>query len=113
MHKAWLTRLNTLVLALLMAGGGSGLPVVDAVFHHLQAAPVGSRISDGEAPAAHGERCALGVPLPAMAVAGSVAAGPPALAVSFSAADCHRLDAPRLAAVPGITRPRAPPTDIG
>src|SRR5688572_9034571 len=83
MRKTWLTRANTLILALLLAGGGARLPVADAIFHHLNgSSSSGDRVSDG-ATAAHAGRCTLGVPMPAMATAGAVAFVPSRTSVSF------------------------------
>jgi hypothetical protein len=114
MRKLWLTRLNTLILALLLAGGGSGLPVADALFHYLHGlAPEANRIGSGETPASHGERCTLGVPLPAMATAAAVAAAPRSTAASLAAMPVRGAESPRSSALPGATRPRAPPALIG
>lgn len=114
MRKTWLTRVNTIILALLLAGGGAGLPVADAVFHHLNGSSTnGDRIADGEAPAGHGERCTLGVPLPTMAMAGAVAVLPSRLSVSFLPIAIRGQEPPRSASVPGATRPRAPPAING
>jgi hypothetical protein len=114
MRNAWLTRLNTLVLALLLAGGGSGLPVADALFHYLHGlSPDGNRIGNGETPASHGERCTLGVPLPAMATAADVAAAPRSTAVSLAAVRVGGAGSPPPSGLPGATRPRAPPAIIG
>ncbi len=114
MRKTWLARVNTLILALLVAGGGSGLPVVDALFHHLQdGAPRGTRLTDGEAPASHGERCSLGIPLPAMASAGTVAELPSFAALPRAPrAACTSAPDPSTV-VPAAARPRAPPLRIG
>ncbi len=114
MRKVWLSRLNTLVLALLLAGGGSGLPVADALFHYLHGlSPEGNRIGSGETPASHGERCTLGVPLPAMATAPAVAAAPRCTPVSLAAVPVRGAESPRSSTLPGATRPRAPPAIIG
>ena len=115
MRNAWLTRVNTLFLALLLAGGGSGLPVVDALFHHLHGATPDTtqRVADGESSGSHGERCTLGAPLPAMDGAGSVAAAPRALAAAFSPPALPATDAPRSGAVSSTAHPRAPPSAIG
>lgn len=114
MRKTWLARVNTLILALLVAGGGSGLPVADALFHHLQnGTSRGTHLSDGEAPASHGERCTLGVPLPAMATAGAVAELPSGAALPFAPRAVCTSDTDPSTVVPAAARPRAPPLRIG
>ncbi len=114
MRNSWLTRVNTLVLALLLAGGGSGLPVADALFHHLQGtADSRSRLADGEAPGSHGERCSLGIPLPAMASAGAVAQAPACTAPQLAQVAIGRSATRPSTFVPPSARPRAPPLRIG
>lgn len=114
MRNTWLARLNTFFLALLLAGGGSGLPVADALLHHLQAgAETGNRIADGEAPSSHSERCTLGVPLPAMSSAGAVAALPPCSSIRNVPVLFRAPDAVRSTDIPATARPRAPPIHIG
>ena len=114
MRNTWLARLNTLFLALLLMGGGSGLPVADALFHHLHGgAQTGSRIADGEAPAGHGERCTLGVPLPAMASAGAVASVPACGGLPLATALFRAPDSPRPTDILPSAQPRAPPIPIG
>jgi hypothetical protein len=114
MRKTWLVRVNTLILALLVAGGGSGLPVADALFHHLQdGTPRGTHLTDGEAPASHAERCSLGVPLPAMATAGAVAELPCTAALPFAPLASSTSDSDPSTVVPAAARPRAPPLRIG
>ena len=113
MRKTWLTRANTLVLALLLAGGGAGLPVADAIFHHLNgSASNGDRVSDGET-SGHSERCTLGVPMPAMATAGAVAVLPARASVSFLPIAILGEAPRRSASAAGASRPRAPPTTNG
>jgi hypothetical protein len=113
MRKTWLTRANTLILALLLAGGGAGLPVADAIFHHLNGSSSnGDRVSDGES-AGHAERCTLGVPMPAMATAGAVAVLPSRTSVSFLPIAIGGEEPPRPASTAGAIRPRAPPTTNG
>ena len=67
MSRNWSTRLGALTLSLLILGGGSGLPVVDAALHHLHGrVPVaGAHLSD-PASTSHAERCTLGAPLPTL-----------------------------------------------
>lgn len=114
MRNVWLARVNTLILALLLAGGGSGLPVADALFHHLQGSADGrDRITDGEAPASHGERCSLGLPLPVMASAGVVAALPSCMALPFARPLPLRSEPHPSTVVPAAALPRAPPLPIG
>lgn len=114
MRNTWLARFNTVFLALLLAGGGSGLPVADALFHHLQgSAHTGNRVADGEEASGHGARCSLGVPLPTMASAGAVAPMPACGGLPFVPPLSRAPDSPRSTAVPAAARPRAPPTHIG
>lgn len=114
MRKTWLVRVNTLILALLLAGGGSGLPVADALFHHLQdGTPRGTSLTDGEAPASHGERCTLGIPLPAMATAGAVAELPSSAALPLVLLASCTSGAELSTIVAAAARPRAPPLRIG
>ena len=69
MRKTWIPRLNALILGLLIMGGGSGLPVVDAVLHHLHGRVnvAGIHLSDPAGSTSHAERCTLGAPLPTLA----------------------------------------------
>ena len=114
MRNTWFARFNTVFLALLLAGGGSGLPVADALFHHLQGgAQAGNRVADGEAPSGHGERCSLGVPLPTMASAGAVAVMPPCGGFAFVPPLSRAPGSPRSTAIPAAAQPRAPPIHIG
>ena len=114
MRNTWLARLNTLFLSLLLAGGGSGLPVADAFFHHLKGvAADGDRVADGESPAGHGERCSLGIPLPAMASARAPASLPACAAPLLAAARVRHGGTTPSTDLPPATRPRAPPRSIG
>jgi hypothetical protein len=67
MSRSWISRLGALTLSLLILGGGSGLPVVDAVLHHLHGnvQVAGAHLSD-PAGTSHAERCTLGAPLPTL-----------------------------------------------
>lgn len=114
MRNTWLARLNTLCLALLLAGGGSGLPVADAFFHHMRGtAEDGNRVADGESPATHGERCSLGVPLPAMASARAVAALPACVMPPLTPTVQPHVGTTPSTDLPPDARPRAPPRSIG
>jgi hypothetical protein len=114
MHRTWLARANALVLALLLAGGGSGLPIFDALFHHLGATRTLSHAcverADVESP--HAERCTLSAALPALAAAGAlpdgrgIGADPVAQPVHPFTGLAHA--APRSRS----TLPRAPPVSI-
>ena len=67
LRRTWLARINALVLALMVGGGGSGLPVFDALFHHV-GGPRGlgyACVERADVQSAHSERCTLGAALPA------------------------------------------------
>ncbi|HET9603766.1 MAG TPA: hypothetical protein VFO96_05710 [Gemmatimonadales bacterium] len=68
MPRTCISRLSALILSLLIMGGGSGLPVVDAALHHLHGSMhvQGAHLSD-PGDSAHAERCTLGAPLPTLA----------------------------------------------
>ena len=114
MPRLWLSRLNALFLAVMLAGGGSGLPLFDALFHHLgrgqAASPI--RVQDPDTTASHAERCTLGGALPALVraagldAAAQIGAEPIALGLRPPA------EHPRSAAsfAPGL--PRAPPVSV-
>ncbi|HEX6645438.1 MAG TPA: hypothetical protein VF037_12225 [Gemmatimonadales bacterium] len=110
MRRALCSRITTLLLALMLAGGGSGLPLVDAALHHLHGIGVGgTRLSDGESGTAHGDRCTLGVAAPA--IAGPVS--PPAVTVEalqqWTSVTILPPPAPPSDAPAGSAQPRAPP----
>jgi hypothetical protein len=68
MHRTWLSRVNALVLALMVGGGGSGLPVFDALFHHFGGSRTLSHacVERADTRSAHSERCTLASALPAL-----------------------------------------------
>ncbi|HEU4762321.1 MAG TPA: hypothetical protein VFS74_08365 [Gemmatimonadales bacterium] len=68
MPRTCISRLGALILSLLIMGGGSGLPVVDAALHHLHGRMnvQGTHLSDPGG-TTHAERCTLGAPLPTLA----------------------------------------------
>lgn len=68
MHRTWLSRVNALVLALMVGGGGSGLPVFDALFHHFGGSRILSHacVERADTRSAHSERCTLASALPAL-----------------------------------------------
>jgi hypothetical protein len=110
----WLARINALVLALMVGGGGSGLPVFDALFHHIG----GSRalgyacVERADVQSVHSERCTLGAALPALS---GPARGPTAdgIAPATARGRPHPYAPPRHAGPPaGGALPRAPPVPI-
>lgn len=114
MRNVWLTRVNAIFLAVMLVGGGSGLPVFDAIFHHLHvdglATPKGVESSD--ALPSHGERCTLGIALPAVARPADLpAAVRDAVALATTVVP-PSADAPRAAAFTAPSRPRPPPVPL-
>ena len=79
MIRTWSSRLGALAVGVLLLGGGSGLPVLDALLHHWRVgrASAQAQLLDPTASATHTERCTLGTALPALVVS----AGSSALAV--------------------------------
>ena len=66
MRRSPVSRLASLLLAVLMLGGGGSLPLLDALLDHAGTgggAPAVHYCSTDGAPS-HAERCTLGVPLP-------------------------------------------------
>lgn len=114
MHRAWLSRVNAVFLAVMLAGGGSGLPLFDALFHHLGRSQATSpfRVHSPDTPVSHAERCTLGAALPALVHAAGfqVAAriGPQPIALPLRVA----ADDPHSAAVLTPALPRAPPVSV-
>lgn len=113
MRNAWPSRIGALLLALLVAGGGMGLPLVDAFLHHLHDAPAATaHVASGGTPAVHGESCTLGAAKPVMVRAGA-SPDPVTKAAPLSVPVLSFRPAPLPAdAPPAATRPRAPPASI-
>ena len=113
MRATWTARLNALVLGLLLVGGGSGLPLVDAALYHLHGRVhiAGTDLSD-PASGSHGERCTLGAPAQILSPAADVRPAEQLSRLPFSTLP-HRepavlLDAVRL----GTCLARAPPAPL-
>jgi hypothetical protein len=111
MPRSWPVRLQALVLALLMLGGGGRLPVLDGiVFHHQPGSiPSGAALLAEDAVAPHGAADHLAAGFPASGLApepeGPVHDAPAAEASEpFAAHDAVRVHEPD-----PLTRPRAPP----
>ncbi len=68
MHRTRLFRVNALVLALMLGGGGSGLPVFDALFHHFGGARTLAHacVERADTRSQHSERCTLSVAFPVL-----------------------------------------------
>jgi hypothetical protein len=115
MHRAWLQRLNALILGLLIMGGGSGLPVVDAVLHHLhgQAQVAGIRLSNPADSSLHAERCTLGAPLPTLARSAGIRATDHIAALPGVALSMPEPADPATASLCSPTQARAPPLSLG
>lgn len=111
MSRPWPVRLQAIVLALLMLGGGGRLPVVDGiVFHHQPGSiPSGAAFLAGDAVAQHGAADHLAAGFPSSGLApqaeGAVHATPTEGAGETAAPD----DTPRAHRPDPLSRPRAPP----
>jgi hypothetical protein len=114
LRRSWLARINALVLALMVCGGGSGLPVFDALFHHIG----GSRalgyacVERADVQPVHSERCSLGAALPAL---GGTARVPNADGIGLApfAESPRRYLPSRHAGPPAAgSLPRAPPVSV-
>lgn len=111
MTRTWSSRLGALAICLLLLGGGSGLPVLDALLHHWRIGQAGAQaqLLDPTASGTHAERCTLGTALPALV--GST--GSSALAVAVQLPDGPATVRPADRLVPHFhscdARPRAPP----
>jgi len=112
MRNAWLVRVNACFLAVLLAGGGSGLPLVDALFHHLHGSTEAPVRLSGDADGSHAERCSLGVAAPAMDRAADAPSA--TLSAAILSADPAALPAQLLLAgqLDRSSAPRAPPAFI-
>lgn len=111
MIRTWSSRLGALALGLLLLGGGSGLPVLDALLHHWRIGQTGAQVQllDPDGSATHAERCTLGTALPALAAA----TGSSELAVGVQVPESRATARPADRLVPHFhprnARPRAPP----
>ena len=114
MRQAWLQRLNALILGLLIMGGGSGLPVVDAVLHHLhgQAQVASIRLSNPADNSLHAERCTLGAPLPTLAQSPTLRARDLIVALPGVALSMPEPADPATARLGTPVRARAPPRSL-
>ena len=110
-----LARLYALVVALLVAGGGSGLPVFDALFHHLGATRTLSHacVERADVESAHSERCTLSAALPALSAAGAVPDGRGIGAAPVAHPGHPFTGRPHPAPRFRSSLPRAPPVSIG
>jgi hypothetical protein len=111
MSRSWPVRLQALVLALLMLGGGGRLPVVDGIVFHGRTDPIpsGAALLAQDAVASHGAADHLAAGFPASGLAphaeGAVHDAPPATAGETIAP----ADAPLAHRPDPLARPRAPP----
>ena len=108
MWKPRLSRIGALFFAVIIAAGGSGLPVLDAAFHHLSDAAGSSQIVNPAAAQSHDAVCTLGVPLPVAAASSAITGGARFVApVTCPVVPLHAVPRPN---VPPLLRlPRAPP----
>jgi hypothetical protein len=111
MIRKWSARLGSIALGLLILGGGSGLPVLDAVLHHWRAGPAAAQtqLLDPDSNSSHAARCTLGTALPALvAPVGSASAAVVTLAPERCTAE---RPVTRIASLQPSTSalPRAPP----
>jgi hypothetical protein len=114
MQKVWLRRVNALTLAVMLAGGGSGLPIFDALFHHIGRTRMVTHacVERGDTQSLHAERCSLGAALPALARS---AAGPTAARIGPDPVTRYERPPdlqvpPAVVATPSL--PRGPPVSI-
>jgi hypothetical protein len=111
MSRSWPVRLQALLLALLMLGGGGRLPVLDGLVFHQQpgSIPTGAALLAHDAVPQHGAADHLAAGFPASSVApqpeGPVHDAPAAGAGETLAPT----GAPRAYLPDPLTRPRAPP----
>ena len=110
MPRTCISRLGALILSLLIMGGGSGLPVLDAALHHLHGhmEVQGTHLSDA-GDTTHAERCTLGAPLPTLARSSDVHAGDLTTLLPGSAPKVPEPPAPVAACLPSHVHARAPP----
>lgn len=111
MMRKWSARLGSIALGPLILGGGSGLPVLDAVLHHWRAGPAAAQtqLLDPDSSSTHASRCTLGTALPALVLpVGSAGAGVVTLAPERCTAE---RPVTRIASLQPSTSalPRAPP----
>ena len=111
MIRTWSSRLGALAVGMLLLGGGSGLPVLDALLHHWRIGQAGAQVQlqDPNSSTTHAERCTLGTALPALVVS----AGSAALAVGGQVPQSPAAVLPADRLAPHFhscdARPRAPP----
>ncbi|HET7601415.1 MAG TPA: hypothetical protein VFK36_00265 [Gemmatimonadales bacterium] len=113
MSRTCISRLSALILSLLIMGGGSGLPVVDAALHHLHGRMQvqGTHLSDPGS-TTHAERCTLGAPLPTLARSADVHAADLATLLPRSAPRLPEPAAPAAASPASQLHARGPPPSL-
>ena len=110
MRLSRLRRANLLLLAILLGGGGSGLPLLDAALHHLGGVRrSASQLHGCEPGGTHAERCTLGAALPVLAGARRQGPRVPSAPLSFVADGGVAATHPALSLTPSPALPRAPP----
>ena len=111
MMRTWSSRLGALALAMLLLGGGSGLPVLDALLHHWRIGHAGAQVQllDPDGSAGHAERCTLGTAMPALAVATGTSELVVGLHLPENRATVRPVDRLVPHFLPSNARPRAPP----
>lgn len=113
MPRTCISRLSALILSLLIMGGGSGLPVVDAALHHLHGGMQVQRTHlSNPGGITHAERCTLGAPLPTLARSSEVHAADLATLLPRSAPKLPEPTAPAAASASSRLHARAPPLSL-
>jgi len=110
MPRSRMRRANLLLLAVLLAGGGSGLPLLDAALHHLGGVRrSGTQLHGCDLGETHSERCTLGTALPVLAGARRQATRVPGTPLSVVRDTGLHITRPTLVTGPSPALPRAPP----
>jgi hypothetical protein len=111
---SWPTRLKLILFTLVVASGGSGLPLLDALLYHTRASEIalGTHIEAAGSPTAHAELCTLGRAAPASTLAARGDGGLRVVPVTYRTRPPLRVTPPRAADRPDTRCSRAPPLSI-
>lgn len=111
---SWPTRLKLILFTVIVASGGSGLPLLDALVYHTRASEIalGTHMEAAGSAASHAELCTLGRAVPATTPASRGDGGLRVVPVAYRTRQAPRIT-PRVAAdVPSTRCSRAPPPSI-
>lgn len=111
---SWPTRFKLILFTFIVASGGSGLPLLDALLYHTRASEIalGTHIEAAGSAASHAELCTLGRAAPATTPASRGDGGLRVVPVTYSTQPPLRVTPRRAADLPDTRCSRAPPPSI-